>query len=186
MDNDLGLAAATPAAVAGHAVGVVGARRGGVGAAVAVGRGLGGRLPLRRARRQLDEIVLLGRGVPLGDPARGQRGRRKGRPFAAGRRGTCHGGWDVGWGAVQDGEISWKKSVAAGRTTSQSRGPVSVGKSSKCSGVRRSGTAAAVLLPLRLCAAPPKDDGPDSGGALRAEDGGVGAGDLEGAGHLTT
>lgn len=46
-------------------------------------RGVGGSVPLRSAGRQLDEVVLLGVGVPLGDPAGGQVGRRKGRAVAA-------------------------------------------------------------------------------------------------------
>lgn len=46
--------------------------------------GLGGRLPLRHARRELDVVVLLAVAVPLRDPARGQRRR--------GERGTFGGG----------------------------------------------------------------------------------------------
>lgn len=47
---------------------------------------LGRRVPLRDTRRKLHKVVLGAAGVPLGDPARGQRRRREGRAVAAARR----------------------------------------------------------------------------------------------------
>lgn len=94
VHDDFGTTVA--ANLVGDAVGVLIARGGG---AAADGGGFGWRLPLRRARRQLDKVVLPGRGVPLGDPARGKGRGAKGRPVAAGGGGACHGWW---WNALNE------------------------------------------------------------------------------------
>ncbi len=62
--------------------------------AAAHGGRLGRGVPLRHARGELDEIVLLARSVPLGYPTAGERWRWEGRAIAAGggRAGHCHEG----------------------------------------------------------------------------------------------
>lgn len=76
--NDLGAAGTR------RAVRVVGWRSGRV---EACRRRLGRRVPLRHARGQLHKVVLSADGVPLGDPAGGQRRGRKG--WARGGTGGC-------------------------------------------------------------------------------------------------
>lgn len=58
---------------------------------VARGRGLGRGLPLRDARGQLDEVVLLAGAVPLRDPASGEWWRGVRGTLGAGGRRSCHG-----------------------------------------------------------------------------------------------
>jgi len=92
----------------GGAVGVFSARS--RGAAATHRRGLGGSVPLRCARRELNEVVLPGRGVPLGDPACGKRRGREGRPVAVGGGGARHGEVLVGYCSLERREMRlWRR-----------------------------------------------------------------------------